>query len=81
VNWLSAMDAMTELRFVIELHSDGYLAYALGLKGMVLVREALPTTRSPMQYLLQNSTSIRLAQRSPIAADSWFLVARQLSPG
>jgi predicted RNase H-like HicB family nuclease len=46
---------MTNIKVIVEKHSDGYVAYPLGLKGVVVgegdtYEEALTDVRSAIQF-------------------------------
>jgi predicted RNase H-like HicB family nuclease len=49
------MDAMTHLTIIVERHVDGYIAYPVGLKGVVIgqgdsYEEALDDVRSAIRF-------------------------------
>ena len=49
---------MTNIKVIVEKHSDGYVAYPLGLKGVVVgegntYEEALADVRSAIQFHIE----------------------------
>lgn len=63
----------TRLKFVIERHSDGYVAYPLGLRGVVVgqgdsAEEALADARSAARFHLETFGAGALSDDAPIDA-------------
>ena len=59
------------LKIIVEKHSDGYLAYPLGLKGVVIgegdtYEEALSDVKSAIQFHLETFGQELLDTESPV---------------
>ena len=59
------------LKIIVEKHSDGYLAYPLGLKGVVIgegdtYEEALSDVKSAIQFHLETFGQEMLDTESPV---------------
>ena len=60
-----------KLKIIVEKHSDGYLAYPLGLKGVVIgegdtYEEALSDVKSAIQFHLETFGQELLDTESPV---------------
>jgi predicted RNase H-like HicB family nuclease len=61
----------TRLKIIVEKHSDGYVAYPLGLKGVVVgqgdtYEAALADVRSAIQFHVETFGGEALATDSPV---------------
>jgi predicted RNase H-like HicB family nuclease len=61
----------TRLKIIVEKHSDGYVAYPLGLKGVVVgqgetYEDALADVRSAIQFHVETFGGEALATDSPV---------------
>lgn len=64
------MSAQKQLKIIIEKHSDGYVAYPLGLKGVVVgqgdtYEEALADVRSAIQFHIKTFGKNAFSEESP----------------
>jgi predicted RNase H-like HicB family nuclease len=64
---------MDSLKIIIEKHTDGYVAYPLGLKGVVVGEgetreEALADVESAVRFHVETFGSEVLESESPVAA-------------
>ncbi len=62
---------MKSLKIIIEKHSDGYVAYPLGLKGIVVgqgdtYEEALADVKSAIHFHLETFGAEALESESPV---------------
>ena len=62
---------MKQFKVIIEKHTDGYIGYPLGLKGVVVGQgdtydEALADVKSAIKYHLKTFGDDELAEDSPI---------------
>jgi len=62
---------MKPLKIIIEKHSDGYVAYPLGLKGIVVgqgdtYEEALADVKSAIRFHLETFGAESLESESPV---------------
>lgn len=62
---------MKQLKIIVEKHPDGYVAYPLGLKGVVVgqgdtYEEALTDVKSAIRFHIENFGSEVLELDSPI---------------
>ena len=62
---------MKPLKIIIEKHSDGYVAYPLGLKGIVVgqgdtYEEALADVKSAIRFHLETFGAEALESESPV---------------
>ena len=62
---------MKQFKVIIEKHTDGYVGYPLGLKGVVVGQgdtydEALADVKSAIQFHLETFGDDELAEDSPI---------------
>jgi len=62
---------MKPLKIIIEKHSDGYVAYPLGLKGVVVgqgdtYEEALADVKSAIRFHLETFGAEALESESPV---------------
>lgn len=62
---------MREFKVVVEKHSDGYVAYPLGLKGVVVgegdtYEEALADVNSAIRFHLETFGAKELEEESPV---------------
>lgn len=62
---------MTHLKIVVERHTDGYVAYPVGLKGVVVgegdsYEGALTDVRSAIEFHLETFGSDALESDSPV---------------
>lgn len=62
---------MTNLKVIVEKHSDGYIAYPLGLKGVVVgegdtYEEALTDVRSAIQFHIETFGDEVLQAEPPV---------------
>ena len=60
-----------QLKIIVEKHSDGYVAYPLGLKGVVVgegdtYEEALADVKSAIQFHIETFGSEVLPDDSPV---------------
>jgi predicted RNase H-like HicB family nuclease len=60
-----------QLKIVVEKHHDGYIAYPLGIKGVVVgegdsYEEALSDVKSAIQFHLESFGDTFLADESPV---------------
>lgn len=67
------MHLMHGLRFVIERHPDGYVAYPLGVDGVVLgegdsAEEALADARSTLAFHVETFGEQVLGSESPLSS-------------
>jgi predicted RNase H-like HicB family nuclease len=63
--------AMNQVKIVVERHSDGYVAYPVGLKGVVVGEgdsydEALADVKSAIRFHIETFGSEALEQESPV---------------
>ena len=62
---------MTNIKVIVEKHSDGYVAYPLGLKGVVVgegdtYEEALADVRSAIQFHIETFGKELLQAEPPV---------------
>ena len=62
---------MKSIKIIIEKHADGYIAYPLGLKGVVIgegdsYEEALADVKSAIRFHLETFGAETLEDESPI---------------
>ena len=62
---------MKSIKIIIEKHADGYVAYPLGLKGVVVgegdsYEEALADVKSAIRFHLETFGSETLEDESPV---------------
>ena len=62
---------MTHLKIIVERHSDGYVAYPVGLKGVVVgqgdsYEEALNDVRSAISFHIETFGAEALETDSPV---------------
>jgi predicted RNase H-like HicB family nuclease len=62
---------MRQLKVVVEKHSDGYVAYPLGLKGVVVgegdtYEEALADVKSAIRFHVETFGREALEEESPV---------------
>ena len=62
---------MTNIKVIVEKHSDGYVAYPLGLKGVVVgegdtYEEALADVRSAIQFHIETFGDEVLRAEPPV---------------
>jgi len=62
---------MTNVKVIVEKHSDGYVAYPLGLKGVVVgegdtYEEALADVRSAIRFHVETFGDDALLGESPV---------------
>jgi predicted RNase H-like HicB family nuclease len=62
---------MTNIKVIVEKHSDGYVAYPLGLKGVVVgegdtYEEALADVRSAIQFHIETFGKDLLQAEPPV---------------
>ncbi len=62
---------MESLKIIIEKHSDGYVAYPLGLKGVIVgegdtYEEALADVKSAIRFHIETFGSEVLEDESPV---------------
>jgi len=62
---------MKLIKIIIEKHADGYIAYPLGLKGMVVgegntYEEALSDVKSAISFHIQTFGAEALEEESPV---------------
>ena len=62
---------MRQLKIIIEKHSDGYVAYPLGLKGVVIgegdsYEEALADVKSAIRFHIETFGTEVLESESPV---------------
>lgn len=62
---------MRQIKVVVEKHSDGYVAYPLGLKGVVVgegdtYEEALADVKSAIRFHLETFGREALEEESPV---------------
>ena len=62
---------MRQVKIIVEKHADGYVAYPLGLKGVVVgegssYEEALADVRSAIQFHIETFGAEVLADDSPL---------------
>lgn len=62
---------MKSIKIIIEKHTDGYVAYPLGLKGIVVgegntYEEALADVRSAIQFHVETFGKEVLEEESPV---------------
>lgn len=62
---------MKEIKIIVEKHSDGYVAYPLGLKGIVMgegdtYEEALSDVKSAIRFHIQTFGKDVLEADSPV---------------
>ena len=62
---------MQQFKVIIEKHSDGYLAYPLGLKGVVVgegdsYEEALADVKSAMRFHIETFGTEAIESESPV---------------
>lgn len=62
---------MTQFKIIVEKHSDGYVAYPLGLKGVVVgqgdsYEEALADVKSAIQFHIATFGQEVLETESPV---------------
>jgi predicted RNase H-like HicB family nuclease len=62
---------MTNIKVIVEKHSDGYVAYPLGLKGVVVgegdtYEEALTDVRSAIQFHIETFGKELLQAEPPV---------------
>jgi predicted RNase H-like HicB family nuclease len=62
---------MTQVKILIEQHSDGYVAYPVGLKGVVVgqgdtYKEALADVKSAIRFHLETFGPEELEGESPV---------------
>lgn len=65
------MKVMKQLKVIIEKHTDGYVGYPLGLKGVVVgqggtYEEALADVKSAIEFHLETFGDDELTEDSPI---------------
>jgi predicted RNase H-like HicB family nuclease len=65
------MDHMTNVKVIVEKHSDGYVAYPLGLKGVVVgegdsYEEALADVRSAIRFHVETFGDDALLSEPPV---------------
>ena len=69
---LDCVSAMaTQLKIIVERHHDGYVAYPLGIKGVVVgqgdsYEEALADVKSAIEFHLQTFGDTLLYDESPV---------------
>jgi hypothetical protein len=69
---------MTQVKIIVEKQADGYIAYPLGLKGIVVGEGAATRKPSLMSNPPSGSTSKRLALKScQMIHPSWRLSSRR----
>jgi predicted RNase H-like HicB family nuclease len=66
-----AKEKMKSIKIIIEKHTDGYVAYPLGLKGIVVgegntYEEALADVRSAIQFHVETFGKEVLEEESPV---------------
>src|SRR5205085_1022613 len=64
-------NAMTHLKIIVERHADGYVAYPVGLKGVVIGQgdsydEALSDVRSAIRFHLETFGPDAIESDSPV---------------
>ena len=57
-----------QFKIIVEKHSDGYLAYPLGLKGVVVsegdtYKEVLTNVKSAIQFHIETFRPVRLVDK------------------
>jgi predicted RNase H-like HicB family nuclease len=62
---------MTNIKIIVEKHSDGYVAYPLGIQGIVVgegntYEEALADVRSAIQFHVETFGAATLEPESPV---------------
>jgi predicted RNase H-like HicB family nuclease len=62
---------MTQIKIIVEKHSDGYVAYPLGLKGVVVgegdtYEQALADVKSAIQFHIETFGPQVLEAESPV---------------
>jgi predicted RNase H-like HicB family nuclease len=62
---------MTQFKIIVEKHADGYVAYPLGLKGVVVgqgdtYEEALADVKSAIQFHIETFGKEVLEAESPV---------------
>ncbi len=62
---------MRSIKIIIEKHSDGYVAYPLGLKGVVVgegetYEEALADVKSAIRFHIETFGTEALEEESPV---------------
>ncbi len=62
---------MTNIKIIVEKHSDGYIAYPLGIQGVVIgegntYEEALTDVRSAIQFHVETFGAEVLEPESPV---------------
>jgi predicted RNase H-like HicB family nuclease len=62
---------MREIKIIVEKHSDGYVAYPLGLKGVVVgegdtYEEALANVKSAISFHIETFGPEVLEEESPV---------------
>ncbi len=67
----SAEDETTEFKIIVEKHPDGYIAYPLGLKGVVVgegdtYEEALADVKSAIQFHIETFGKQVLEGETPV---------------
>ena len=65
------VNRMKSIKVIIEKHSDGYVAYPLGLKGVVVgegdtYEEALADVKSAIQFHVETFGADALESESPV---------------
>ena len=68
---LEAGNQMKSIKIIIEKHTDGYVAYPLGLKGVVVCEgdsyeEALADVKSAIRFHVENFGAEALDEESPV---------------
>jgi predicted RNase H-like HicB family nuclease len=68
---LEATDQMKSVKIIIEKHTDGYVAYPLGLKGVVVgdgdsYEEALADVKSAIAFHIETFGADVLTDDSPV---------------
>lgn len=69
--WVCGGDSMKSLKILIEKHADGYVAYPLGLKGVVVgegdsYEEALADVKSAIRFHVETFGAEVLENESPV---------------
>ena len=71
MRFLEGEDQMKSIKIIIEKHSDGYVAYPLGLKGVVVgdgnsYEEALADVKSAIRFHVETFGAEVLEDESPV---------------
>jgi predicted RNase H-like HicB family nuclease len=71
MRFIGGEDQLKSIKIIIEKHADGYIAYPLGLKGVVIgegdsYEEALADVRSAIRFHIETFGAEALEDESPV---------------